>query len=263
MKKYVCYLIVAILSMLAVGCSSKSNPVAINNTTGTSVGTINIIPAPAGMMRKELASAQSQAAYVIVEFNGLDTIKLNGQDTAKCLLRNLVKTQSYQLIAFAMNDSFVLVNQGHITFTVPDADTFTLTLNLPSQVEDYSLSVPIAGTPAAGADSVVFSYYATDWSPIVPYTKTIKFTPGTMPTVNFNGMFGFEFAGGTETFVFTVCVYDTSNEMFEGSGTAIVSASVNTSLNIPLTKYVANAAVAKSTIVVTPSGSLSINCYYQ
>ncbi|MDD5528339.1 MAG: hypothetical protein PHO56_05240 [Patescibacteria group bacterium] len=260
MKNLIIFLVIALLS---VGCSRTSNPV-MSNRSGTAVGKVSIILAKPGVLRKTLASGTFD--YIILQCSSgfKDTIKLIGRDTATVLLGNLVKGNAYELDADVRNDSLpgYILNGGFLNFTVPNADTFPLLMNLPAKVEKFSLSVPLKGSPAQNsACSLSVSYVGEYWQPLVPITKTIHFSPGTFDTITYNGMLGLDLP--TENYTITVCVFDTDGTFYKGSGSAIIKASTDASLNIVLAKYLANAAVAVGTIILNSPGKFSITASFK
>lgn len=273
MKRIIVVLLAALVSLLSVGCSqSLVGPTAVESS-GEAVANAAIVLAPIGALQKMAAGSgiDIPTRVLIQKTEGaggdftvlpIDTIQIGaGLDTVFASLKGLKKGQLYTASVWTENNltNRQLNNSGYIQFTVPNADTFPLVINMKAAGEKISMTAPIKGSPvAATAKSFCLTWTTDYWGQSWSDLARVDFTPGSLDTVKLEAIMPIPVPlnSGYIGYLVSARIECSDGSHWQGSGSVNISPSANATLTIQLTEYNGTGSLAKMTIVLKQIGNL-------
>ncbi len=270
MKAVLFILLAALMALVSIGCSNS--PVSVSPVSGEAVAKVTINLEKIGVLGKVAASNKTPTMILV---NGRvmnqfgewipDTILISGTSPVVGYINGFERGETYQLSARAMNSDGLQLNACvPISYTVPNSDTFAVSMTLHAGVEQFLANVPISGTVVASkACSVMVITQNTpvsgEWGH--PDTSITKFSPGTVDTVKVDKLLGISPSSATKETPYTVAVVIFLNDgtYYKGSSVVALKPSLNISTTIELTRYGAASSLAKMTISIGAIGTFLVD----
>ncbi len=282
--KTILNILVAIVALLAYGCSSVS-PVSSSFGDGSSVVNLNVTVKSLGVLGKVAASNYPDAPSKILFSTSpmrpghvTDTLYLTGAGPSySCSLLGFERNKDYVITAMAVSADYgqmgtskilgIEYNIGSVSVSIGNSAEVSANLAMGAIAHKVRVNIPIKGTPSGlSACKVKLILSSSDLASGAPYRDTVEtaFAVNTVDTVKLDRIIPLNsLRTSTPTSYNAEIIIDNGDgTYYKGNSNIALSPSVGSSATITLVKVGDTSSLMKMTITMTPIGEAVLTASY-